>query len=217
MFSKIASVLQQSSDNLFLTGATFKGRVVENIVLWNITQQFQNKEKQPVELLYHFPLGAMDLLVSATARIGSRQFTCEVSAKQQARMDYTDAVANGDSAILVEQDDELRYFMRIGNIMPGEKLDIQLQTAEFLQLAHGSARIAVPTCLPNSYSLAGDHSEHAVVVSSRQKHTLKAELRLTGSTRQGRVVGPSHKLRIGQTPECMLIEVADNEFLELLP
>ena len=126
MFSKIASVLQQSSTNFFLSGATFKGRVVENIVLWNITQQFQNKEKQPVELLYHFPLGAMALLVSATARIGSRQFTCEVSAKQQARMDYTDAVANGDSAILIEQDDELRYFMRIGNIMPGEKLDIHL-------------------------------------------------------------------------------------------
>jgi Ca-activated chloride channel family protein len=214
VFSKLASILQQPSSNLFLTGATFKGRVVENIVLWNITQQFQNKEKQPVELLYHFPLGAMALLVSATARIGSRQFTCEVQARQQARMDYTEAVANGDSAILIEQDDELRYFMRIGNIMPGEKLDIHLQTAEFLQLAHGSARIAVPTCLPNSYSLAGDHSEHAVVVSPRQKHTLKAELRLTGSTRQGRVVSPSHKLRISHAADCLLIEVAGDAFLD---
>ncbi|BET27625.1 von Willebrand factor type A domain-containing protein [Limnobacter thiooxidans] len=214
MFSTIASVLQQSSDNLFLTGATFKGRVVENIVLWNITQQFQNKEKQPVELLYHFPLGATALLVSATARIGSRQFTCEVSAKQQARMDYTDAVANGDSAILIEQDDELRYFMRIGNIMPGEKLDIDLQTAEFLQLAHGSARIAVPTCLPNSYSLSGDHEQHPVAVSESHKYTLKAELKLTGSTREGRISSPSHKLRIGQTPECMLIEVAGDTFLD---
>lgn len=214
MFSKIASVLQQSSTNLFLTGATFKGRVVENIVLWNITQQFHNTEKQAVELLYHFPLRAMALLVSATARIGSRQFTCEVSAKQQARMDYTDTVANGDSAILIEQDDELRYFMRIGNIMPGEKLDIHLQTAEFLQLAHGSARIAVPTCLPNSYSLSGDHEQHPVAVSESHKYTLKAELKLTGSTRQGRISSPSHKLRIGQTPECMLLEVAGDAFLD---
>ena len=98
MFSKIASVLQQSSDKLFLTGATFKGRVFENIVLWNITQQFHNTEKQAVELLYHFPLGATALLVSVKAQIGDRQFSCTVSPKAKARMDYTDTVANGDYA-----------------------------------------------------------------------------------------------------------------------
>lgn len=214
MFSKIASVLQQSSDKLFLTGATFKGRVFENIVLWNITQQFHNTEKQAVELLYHFPLGAAALLVSVNAKIGDRQFSCTVSPKAKARMDYTDTVANGDSAILIEQDDELRYFMRIGNIMPGEKLDIVLQTAEFLQLAHGSARIAVPTCLPNCYSLGDEWEEHPVVVSTRQKHRLSAELKLTGMLRQGRVFSPSHKLFLRQASESLVIEVAGEAFLD---
>lgn len=214
MFSKIASVLQQSSDKLFLTGATFKGRVFENIVLWNITQQFHNTEKQAVELLYHFPLGAAALLVSVKAQIGDRQFSCTVSPKAKARMDYTDTVANGDSAILIEQDDELRYFMRIGNIMPGEKLDIVLQTAEFLQLAHGSARIAVPTCLPNCYSLGDEWEEHPVVVSTRQKHKLSAELKLTGMLRQGRVFSPSHKLFLRQASESLVIEVAGEAFLD---
>ena len=214
MFSKIASVLQQTSDKLFLTGATFKGRVFENIVLWNITQQFHNTEKQAVELLYHFPLGATALLVSVNARIGDRQFSCTVSPKAKARMDYTDTVANGDSAILIEQDDELRYFMRIGNIMPGEKLDIVLQTAEFLQLAHGSARIAVPTCLPNSYSLANEWEEHPVEVSAKQKHKLSAELKLTGMLRQGRVFSPSHKLFLRQAAESLVVEVAGEAFLD---
>ena len=214
MFSKIASVLQQSSDKLFLTGASFKGRVVENLVCWSITQQFINNEKQPVELLYHFPLGAVATLVSVNARIGDRQFNCTVSAKSQARMDYTDAVANGDSAILIEQDDELRYFMRIGNIMPGEQIEITLQTSEFLKLAHGSARIAVPTCLPNSYRLSGNYAQHPVTVSASQKHKLAAELKLTGSLRNSRIFSPSHKLRFNQVGEALLIEVAGDAFLD---
>lgn len=214
MFSKIASVLQPSSDKLFLTGASFKGRVVENLVCWSITQQFINNEKQSVELLYHFPLGASATLVSVNARIGDRQFSCEVSAKSQAKMNYTDAMAQGDSAILIEQDDELRYFMRIGNIMPGEQIEITLQTSEFLKLTHGSARISVPTCLPNSYSLSGNYAQHPVTVSASQKHKLAAELKLTGSLRNSRIFSPSHKLRFNQAGEALLIEVAGDAFLD---
>ncbi|CAF5038932.1 unnamed protein product, partial [Rotaria sp. Silwood1] len=71
-----------------------------------ITQVFQNDESVPVEAVYCFPIEENAAIYGFVARIDDeREIVAEIKEKKAAQQEYTQALAQGHGAFLLEQDE----------------------------------------------------------------------------------------------------------------
>ncbi|CAF3965719.1 unnamed protein product, partial [Rotaria sordida] len=71
-----------------------------------ITQVFQNDESVPVEAVYCFPIEENAAIYGFVARIDDeREIVAEIKEKKAAQQEYTQALAQGHGAYLLEQDE----------------------------------------------------------------------------------------------------------------
>jgi Ca-activated chloride channel family protein len=96
-------------------------------------QTFRNPGTRHVELAYNFPLPADAVLLSMGVRLGERQLTGKVVEKQEASGRYEDTLAEGDTAIMLEQVSDGSCCLNFGNLGPGETGEITLRYAQALR------------------------------------------------------------------------------------
>jgi Ca-activated chloride channel family protein len=84
-----------------------------------VEQRFRNPHDVPLSVTYALPLPA-DAAVSAFSFvIGERRIEGDIAGRQEARERFEDALLEGKSAALLEQDRSSLFLQEIGNIPPG--------------------------------------------------------------------------------------------------
>lgn len=106
-----------------LTGVSVQARIIDLVAEVTIQQRYVNKENQPIEAVYLFPLdegiqfqriillgndGEFWIIVGAgickfTAEVDGRVIEGVVKETKKAREDYDEAIQSGHSAFLVEE------------------------------------------------------------------------------------------------------------------
>ncbi|WP_169796637.1 VIT domain-containing protein [Chondromyces crocatus] len=87
-----------------------------------LEQTFRNAWAEPLEVTYSLPLPA-DAAVSGFAfRVGGRRIVGEVDGRMKARARYEEALVEGRSAALLEQERSSLFTQAIGNIPPGAEV-----------------------------------------------------------------------------------------------
>src|SRR5260370_12714132 len=107
--------------NLTVSGPTIRARV---------TQIFKNPTQHWVEATYVYPLppgGAVDTLKMV---VGDRVVVGDIKERQQARVIYEQARANGQKAALTEQERPNIFTNSLANIGPGETVLVQIEYQE---------------------------------------------------------------------------------------
>src|SRR6185295_2792784 len=92
-----------------------------------ITQVFHNPTDAWVEAVYVYPLpegGAVDTMKMV---IGDRIVVANIKERQQARVVYEQAKANGQKAALVEQERPNIFTNSVANLGPGETVVVQIE------------------------------------------------------------------------------------------
>ena len=118
--------------------------------------KYANDSPLPVEVVFRFPLEQSHAVVGLTAVIDGRKIKAQVKEKEEARADYDDALASGQSAALAEEKSEDVFSISLGNLPPGKEAEIHLQLVGELGIdAEGSARFSLPSTLKPRYSPAG--------------------------------------------------------------
>jgi Ca-activated chloride channel family protein len=120
-----------------LKSTSAKVRIAGIIAHVTVSQVYQNRGNQPVEAVYVFPGSTRSAVHSMQMKIGSRTVTAKIETREKARNDYAAAVQEGRSASLLEQQRPNVFEMHVGNIMPGDVVEVEIAYTETLPQREG--------------------------------------------------------------------------------
>jgi Ca-activated chloride channel family protein len=105
-----------------------------------VVQGFRNPFDTPLEATYIFPLPDRAAVTALRMEAADRVIEGTLKERAAARQDYDAAIAAGQRAAIAEEDRPDVFTMRVGNILPGERVTIRLTLDQ--PLPHESASSA---------------------------------------------------------------------------
>lgn len=117
-----------------------------------VTQEYQNTGKKTLEAIYIFPASTRAAVYGMKMTIGERTINAVIREKEQARQDYENAIKEGKTASLLEQQRPNVFQMNVGNILPGDIIKVELSYTEILIPTDGIYQFVYPTVVGPRYS-----------------------------------------------------------------
>ena len=117
-----------------------------------ITQRFQNPSDGWVEGKYVFPLPDEAAVDTLRMQIGDRFIEGQIKERQEAKIIYEDAKAQGFKASLVEQERPNLFTNSVANIGPGEVVIVQIEYQEHVKLDNGEFSLRFPMVVAPRYN-----------------------------------------------------------------
>ena len=119
-----------------------------------VTQQFYNPSESWVEGVYVFPLPENSAVDTLKIVSGTRVIVGEVKEKQEAKVIYEEAKANGEAAALLEQDRPNMFTNSVANIGPHEKVLVQIEYQQTIAQSGGTYDLRLPLVVAPRYNPA---------------------------------------------------------------
>lgn len=128
-----------TSPALPLEGASLRASARAGLVRVVFEQRFVNRASVPLRVTYKLPLPA-DAAVSGFAfTIGDQRSVGVVDTKHEARERFEQAIAQGRTAALLEQERTSLFTQELGNVPPGEAVTVEVELDQPLAwLAEGA-------------------------------------------------------------------------------
>lgn len=120
-----------------------------------VTQEFENNFNEKIEAIYVFPLPNNAAVDAMTMRIGERTIRGKIMKREEAREVYEAAKSNGQIASLLDQERPNIFTQAVANILPGEKITIEISYVETLKYEAGSYEFVFPMVVGPRY-IPGD-------------------------------------------------------------
>jgi len=116
-----------------------------------VTQTFANDLADPAEVTYRFPLPSGAAVTDCIVRIGDREIRAELRELSEARAEYDEAIAEGRTATLMEQTGAERFELTVGNIAPGEQIEVVIALHGTVTVDANEATLRFPTLVAPTY------------------------------------------------------------------
>jgi Ca-activated chloride channel family protein len=117
-----------------------------------VRQRYRNAGQEPIEAVYVFPASTRAAVHGMQMTIGDRVIKAVVQEREQARQTFETAKAEGKSASLLEQQRPNVFQMSVANILPGDRIDVELRYTELLVPEGGVYELVYPTVVGPRYS-----------------------------------------------------------------
>ncbi len=155
LFVSITSIAQQKIDGPYLevlSGDTLiplkeskaNVQISGTIAHVQLTQVYHNNGDAPIEAKYVFPMSTKAAVHHMQMTIGERVVNAKIFEKEQAKRVYAEAVNEGKRAAKLDQARPNIFQMKVGNIMPGDKLSIDIYYTEMLVPVQGEYQFVAP-------------------------------------------------------------------------
>ena len=121
-----------------------------------VTQTFFNPLNEKIEAIYVFPLphkAAVDDMTMVLS--GGRKIVGVIKRRAEARQIYEQALAQGATAALLEQERPNIFTQSVGNIDPNEKIDIEITYVDVLDYDAGTYQFQFPMVVGPRYIPGG--------------------------------------------------------------
>jgi Ca-activated chloride channel family protein len=116
-----------------------------------VTTEFVNAYDTALEATYVFPLPDRAAVTGMTMTADGRTVEAELRERGAARAAYDEAVASGRRASIAEEERPDVFTMRVGNILPGERVAVQLRLVGPLAWEDGAATFRFPLVVAPRY------------------------------------------------------------------
>ncbi len=120
-----------------------------------VTQEFENNSNEKIEAVYVFPLPNDAAVDDLTMRIGTRTIRGKIMKREEAREVYEAAKSNGQIASLLDQERPNIFTQSVANILPNEKIIIEISYVETLKYDDGAYQFTFPMVVGPRY-IPGD-------------------------------------------------------------
>jgi Ca-activated chloride channel homolog len=110
-----------------------------------LTQIYKNDGDRTIEAIYVFPLGTKSSIHAMKMTIGDRVIEAKIEEKLRAQKVYQEALDNGKTASLLDQERPNVFQMKVANIMPGDVVEVEVKYTELLIPEEGVYRYVFPT------------------------------------------------------------------------
>lgn len=183
-----------------------------------LRQVYRNTTKKELETIYSFPLAWDTTLLGMHVELNGKAMNGMVIEKSDAEDRYEEAINDGDLPVMLVKEGKDLYSARLGNLMPGDEVVIEIEYGQLLNLDNGRTRITIPTTIaprfgrdPGIKGLA-NHKVGAVDLMSEYRFFMNLDI--NGPLAQGRIECPSHKIsqQIGEAK--VNVQLAQNAMLD---
>jgi Ca-activated chloride channel homolog len=116
-----------------------------------VTQSYHNPFDEALEATYVFPLPDRAAVTGLRMEAADRVIEGVLKERGRARADYDAAIAAGRRAGIAEEDRPDVFTMRVGNIMPGERVTVRLTLDQPLPYEDGAATFRFPLVVAPRY------------------------------------------------------------------
>ncbi|NNE28207.1 MAG: VWA domain-containing protein [Saprospiraceae bacterium] len=123
---------QSKVDDFPLQASHSQVNIVGTLADVTITQRYKNDGQSPLEAVYVFPGSTRAAVYAMTAVMGGDTIRAKIEEKQKAKAIFTKAVKDGKRAALLEQERPNVFKMSVGNILPGDIVEVELKYTELL-------------------------------------------------------------------------------------
>lgn len=170
----------------------------------SLTQTYENRGDVPVEAIYVFPASSRASVYALSMTIGNRVVIANIQERQQARAVYEQAKSEGRTATLLEQQDVGAFRMNLANVLPGDKIKVELKYVELLVPTAGVYEFFFPNTAPQvKYERTGDPDASMPRTSDAAvtDFSLIVKAKVVSSSPIASIESPSHKLVIDRPSE----------------
>ncbi|NUQ61831.1 MAG: VWA domain-containing protein [Pirellulales bacterium] len=109
-----------------------------------VTQTFYNPTDERIEAVYVFPLPHEAAIDDMTMVVGDRKIVGLIKRRAEARQVYEEALAAGQTAALLEQERPNIFTQSVGNIDPGQEVNIEIHYVDVLNYDKGTYEFHFP-------------------------------------------------------------------------
>ncbi|MDB4982170.1 MAG: von Willebrand factor type like domain [Myxococcales bacterium] len=121
-----------------------------------VKQVFENGGAKPIEAVYVFPASTRAAVHGMRMKIGGRLVEARIDRRATARQTYETARAQGKRTSLLEQERPNVFTMNVANIMPGDRIEVQLDYSELLVPVNATYEFVFPTVVGPRYTGGAD-------------------------------------------------------------
>ena len=143
--------LRTDKGNLPLDELDIRASITGLVARTEIAQGFRNGYDQPLEATYIFPLPDRAAVTAMRMEADGRVVEATLDERGAARESYDKAIAAGQRASIAEEERPDVFTMRVGNILPGERVVVRLTLVGPLPYADGEAEYRLPLVVAPRY------------------------------------------------------------------
>ncbi len=167
-----------------------------------VHQIFENSGNIPIEAVYVFPASTRAAVHGMRMKIGARTVEAKIERKQEARAQYAAAKAAGQRASLLEQQRPNVFTMNVANLMPRDRIEVELDYSEMLVPDDGVYEFVYPTVVGPRYGGGANPQTDKWIanpyLSEGQGETYRFDIKahLETGIPLKELVSPSHKVKV---------------------
>lgn len=128
-----------------------QGEVTGLLYRLKVSQTFVNDRDQPLEAVYIHPLPPRAAVHGFALQIGERRLEGQIKERAKARADYQEGLQEGKRVALLEEERSDIFTTSVGNIGPGEEVEISFEISGYLDCFEREARLRFPLVVPEIY------------------------------------------------------------------
>jgi Ca-activated chloride channel family protein len=136
-----------------------------------VMQEFENSFSEPIEAVYTFPLSQNSAVDDMTMKIGERTIRGRIMKREEARKVYEQAKTEGKTASLLDQQRPNIFTQSVANIMPGDKILIEISYVETLKFEDGQYEFVFPMTVGPRYIPKSVEPKDAQSISPKIEET----------------------------------------------
>lgn len=182
-----------------------------------VTQVYKNDGKKPIEAIYTFPASTRAAVYGLKMKIGERTIIAKIDKKEDARKSYEEAKNDGRTASLLEQFRPNVFQMNVANILPGDKIIVELKYSEILVPTNGIYEFIYPTVVGPRYTASNDKDNDGFAAApytnegEKPSYRFTLNLGLETGVPVSEINSPSHKIDIIKQSDNASSIVLNNE------
>ena len=209
------------TDRFPLLGTKVTAHVAGVIAEVSVRQTYKNDGTRPIHARYIFPASTRAAVHGLTMTIGNRVVTARIREREQASREFEEARRSGRNAALLEQQRPNVFTMDVANIVPGQRIDVELHYTELLVPTQGIYEFVYPTVVGPRYSTqpagGAPSSERWIQAPyTHQDEPPQYTFDLSGTVSAGLpihdLVSPSHAIETRETsPSELSFSLAETE------
>lgn len=109
-----------------------------------LTQVYRNRGRLPIEALYVFPLSPRAAVHGLRLRAGGRTVEARIASRPEATERFLAARRQGRRAALLLEERRSLLALRVTNLLPGERVEVELSYSELLLPEEGEYELVIP-------------------------------------------------------------------------
>lgn len=137
--------------NLPLDSVDLRARIAGTLAGVELAQEFRNPFDVPLEATYIFPLPYRAAVTGLRMEADSHVVEAVLKERAEARAEYDTAIEEGRRAAIAEEERPDVFTMRMGNIVPGERVTVRLTLSQPLPYEDGEVTFRFPLVVAPRY------------------------------------------------------------------